>query len=144
MTDQPPTCFHKEANHQCGTRARYVLDLCRCPDCRAANTAYSVARVRWRGEFPYVEPPLVDSAPARAHLQDLMAQAMGYKRISEKAGIPESVVGSILWGRLNRAASRIRRETETALLEVTLDLADGQKVDGTEATLIVDELQARG
>lgn len=137
-------CECKEASHVHGTHVCYVIDRCRCDDCMTANTLYEKHRRRWTGEFPYIDPPLVDSARARRHVKNLMRRGMGFKRIAEKAGVPASVVGTIIWGRHDRAAEKIRRETEAALLEVELELADGAKVDATEARRIVDELVARG
>lgn len=138
------TCDHPQAEHWHGTHACYVLDKCRCDLCRAATHAYEQHRRRWAREFPYADPPLVDSARARRHVKNLMKRGMGFKRIAETAGVPASAVGSIIWGRHDRAAKRIRRETEAALLRVELELADGAKVDGTEARAIVEELLARG
>ena len=69
---------------------------------------------------------------------------MGSKRIARKAGVPESLIGNIVWGRKNRAAKRIRRETERKILAVELDYAGGAKVPKAEALAIIDELLARG
>lgn len=137
-------CHHLFANHVCGTHARYVLDRCRCADCCRARAEYDRKRSRWDREFPLTDPPLVSSEPARAHVSSLMAQGMGQKRIAALAGVPASAVGTIIWGRHDRAGLRIRRETSEALLAVSLDVADGAKVDGTEARSIVSELLARG
>jgi hypothetical protein len=131
------------------THARYVLDQCRCDDCRAANRAYERHRARWVGEFPYVDPPLVPAGPSRRHVQALMRDGMGLKRISAVSGVPHGVLWKLVYGKKNsrgvqRKSRRVRRETAEALLATDLDLAAGARVDATEAWAIVDELQRRG
>lgn len=127
-----------------GTHACYVLNKCRCDECRRARTEYERQRSRWHGEFPRTPPPLVDPGPARRHVKKLMAQGMGHKRIAEVAGLPSSLTGALIWGRYDRATKKIRRQTAEKLLAVELDLADGAKVPGEEAKAIIAELFARG
>lgn len=127
-----------------GTNACYSLNRCRCDDCTKAHRAYENGRKLYRGEFPRVPPPLVDRGPARRHVKKLMAQGMGFKRIAEVAGVPASAVGTLIWGRYDRAAKKIRRQTAEKLLAVTLDLAGGIRVPGDEAKAIIVELVARG
>lgn len=142
-------CRCKQARHVHGTYVTYVMDRCRCDPCRQAVGDYNRDRARWLGEFPRTPPPLVSGKVARRHVKALMAQGMGQGRIAGLAGIPTSIVGALVWGRHDRKASRrgtrrIRRETETALLGVLLDLADGAKVSAVEAEAIIAELVARG
>lgn len=138
------SCTHTIARHVHGTRACYVLDRCRCTDCRTANNTYTKKRNRWLGEYPWTPPPLVSKARARVHILDLMGQGMGQKRIAQVADVADSVVGSIVWGRHDREAVRIRYQTEEALLAVELVLADGKNVPADEAWQIVAELRYRG
>lgn len=149
-TDRPTTvneaCDHPVATHYHGTLACYNLDLCRCDDCRGANRRYEKLRSSWVGEFPKVQPPLVDAAPVVEHVTRLMDQGMGMKRIGEVAGVSPSVIGNVVYGRGGseaRAAERLRRETAEKVLAVELDLADGAKVPKAEAVRIVKELRAR-
>lgn len=127
-----------------GTNACYALNHCHCDPCSKAHRTYENGRRLYQGEFPRIPPPLVDRGPARRHVKKLMAQGMGHKRIAEMAGVPASAVGALIWGRYDRAAKKIRRQTAEKLLAVTLDLAGGAKVPGDEARAIIAELVARG
>ena len=144
MTGLNTECQHKRTTHRHGSNACYVLDKCRCDECRTVHAAYDRRVQRWRGEFPREPRPLVDPGPARAHVLELMDAGMGFARIGQHAGVPPSVVGAIVWGRNDRQAVRIRRDTEAKLLACRLDLADGVDVDAREARAIVDELLAAG
>jgi len=146
--DQPTTlnesCTCVEAEHRHGTYACYVIDHCTCDECRAANSRYEKHRTKWLGEFPRIPPPLVPPTRTRTHIRRLMRQGMGYKQVADVADVPRSVVGAILWGRSDRKTKMIRRETETAILAVQLELSPGACVPTGEAVTIVDELVARG
>ena len=137
-------CNCAETDHWHGTRACYTVHRCRCDDCRAANTAYQRHRQQWDREFPYVAPPMVDAGRALMHIRSLMEKGMGKRQIAKVSGVTLSVISDIVYGRADRTATRIRRETEQAILATDLELADGAMVDGTEARSIVDELVARG
>lgn len=137
-----PIIAKKEYPH--GTNAKYALNLCRCDDCRRAHNEYEQRRWLWQGEFPRVPPPLVDARPARRHVRVLMRQGMSHKRIAALAGVPASAVGTLIWGRYDRAGKRIRTTTAAKLFAVDLDLADGANVPADEAKEIIAELIARG
>ena len=143
----PRPCLHKEADHQHGTYACYVLDQCRCIPCTRANAAYEQDRTRqqaygrWNG--------LVDAEPARQHIQDLMAAGMGLKQI-QKAGVSTGTLTKLLYG-IDRPdgthrppAARIRPATAERLLAVKLHLAPGAKVDATGSIRRVRALVALG
>lgn len=124
-------CQCKRANHQHGTYVAYTIDKCRCRDCRDAASAYERDRQR---RHLYGKTIYVPADPARAHVRDLMAQGMGWKRVAHAAGINDSVVWKLIYGDPSRnmaPSKRIRPATEQALLAVALDLAPGQKVDPT-------------
>lgn len=127
-----------------GTNARYSLNFCRCDDCTTAHRAYEQSRKLYQGEFPRVPPPLVDRGPARRHVKKLMARGMSHKRIAQIAGVPASVVGTLVYGRYDRAAKKIRRQTAEKLLAVQYTASGIMKVPATEALAIIDELLARG
>ncbi len=143
-----PACTHKQATHRCGTHARYVLDQCRCNECREVNTAYERRRNLWNGEFPILPHPFVPADPSRRHVRKLMAQGMAWKRIAETAGVGYGTLWKLLWGKKvngrQRRSRNVRCETEQKILTVELELAPGTRVDATEAWLIVDELVRRG
>jgi hypothetical protein len=81
------------------------------------------------------------------HVLDLMGQGMGMKRIGKIAGVAQSAIGNVVYGRGGsnaRAAKKLRRATAEALLAVSLDVADGAKVDRAEYDELLAELLARG
>lgn len=127
-----------------GTHACYSMNFCRCDECRQAHCEYERRRKLWRGEFPRVPPPLVDARPARRHVRQLMARGMSHRRIAQLAGVPTSAVGALIYGRFDRAAKRIRRQTAEKLLAVEYTALGIMKVPAAEALAIVDELLARG
>lgn len=127
-----------------GTNACYSLNFCRCDDCTTAHRQYQQARKLYQGEFPRVPPPLVDRGPARRHVKELMARGMSHKRIAHMAGVPASVVGTLVYGRFDRAAKKIRRQTAEKLLAVQYTASGIMKVPAAEAVAIIDELLARG
>lgn len=129
----PKPCHHKKADHQHGTRITYKADQCRCLPCSKANSAYE--RVRNKQKAYGRWQPYVDAAPARAHVQQLLAAGLGWKRIAMLADLPQSSLSNLLYGHEGRPRSkRIRVETERRILTVRagLDtLGRGVRVDGT-------------
>jgi transcriptional regulator with XRE-family HTH domain len=140
-------CGHKIADHWHGTNACYVLDRCRCEPCRTAARLYWHVRRQWAREFPYVDPPLVDADPVRAHVDRLVAAGMGRKRIAEVSGVPHGAIWKLMEGDPQRGSPpsvKVRRETAQAILDCPYTIADGARVDATEARAIIAELVARG
>lgn len=127
-------CTCKEARHEHGTPNAYVVDRCRCRDCREANNA---RRRRQSRNAAYGRAPYVDATPTRGHLQHLVDQGMGPKRIAAVSGIGHGVISAILYGkhlgdgRVRQPNKRVTAETEQRVLAIALDLADGVRVDGT-------------
>jgi hypothetical protein len=76
-------CTHPQARHRHGTRAAYVRDRCRCPDCTAANTAasHTATRERIYGRWqPYLDAgPSASTSPlyVEAELLDFAGEASG-------------------------------------------------------------------
>lgn len=143
----PKPCLHKQANHQHGTYACYVLDHCICLPCATANSDYEAARVRqqaygrWNG--------LVDAEPARRHVQQLAAQGMGLKRIVAVSDVSHGQLWKLLYGKKRADGSRtpskrITPRVEEKILAVRLDLAGGARVDSTGAVRRIQALVALG
>lgn len=138
----PKPCQHKRAQHQHGHYATYTLDGCRCLPCAAAASDYERARVR---RIAYGKHTLVDAEPARAHIRSLMAQGMGFKRVSDKAGVSYSVVTTLLYGKPGmRPSRRIKPAAAEAILAVRLDLAEHALTDATGTWRRLEALQAIG
>jgi DNA-binding CsgD family transcriptional regulator len=125
-----------------GTRAKYVVDGCRCDECREASRVYGQ---EWRND---IKPRLVSGDPAREHVKELMAAGMGYKRIAELAGVSASAVSSLLWGKPGRPPTpRIKPSTAEAVLSVTANLdslADGTRVPAGPTHAAIAKLTAAG
>lgn len=142
-------CEHPGHPHQHGDRKAYMMDRCRCTPCRAANTAYQNRRARAQA---YGRPTtdLVDAAPARAHVLELMKAGMGWKVVAARAGVAQGVVSALLYGKTGRAAApkRIRPATAQALLAVATpgpaDLSPGRVIDGTGTRRRLQALVALG
>lgn len=127
-------CACRNVRHEHGTSTAYVVDRCRCRACRDANTAAAAERNRAKlyGRWD----ALVDATPAREHLQSLMAQGMGPKRIVEVSGIGHGSISAILYGKPMRdpkqarpPRKRISRDLHERIMAVRLDLAPSVRVD---------------
>jgi transcriptional regulator with XRE-family HTH domain len=114
-----------------GTRAMYVVEKCRCEPCRHAHRTYArfqqkrrrLGRTQGAWALPYV-----NAEPIRAHIAELRAAGVGYRRIAELAGITRSSLVKIINGR-----RQVRRETAQAVLAVSADqLAPTALVDATD------------
>lgn len=145
----PKPCLHKVANHQHGTHACYVLDRCRCLPCSIANANYEADRARARAEGKVA---YVDARPAAAHLRALSAAGMGWKRAAAAAGVPESSVYPLLYGRRTRDGGRPKTKARQALVDAILavpmptldDLGAGTPVDSTGTRRRLQALMALG
>ncbi len=125
-----------------GTRAKYNVEKCRCARCRAANSDYEKQRVRRNA---YGRSNLVDAAQARQHVRGLLHSGMGRRRVAAVAGVPESVVNSLLYGKRGRQLGRVHHDTARKVLAVdSADPADGALVDAATTWRMLDELIALG
>jgi hypothetical protein len=138
-------CTHG-AQHVHGTYVCYVIDLCRCRPCRDANRAYVAGLTR---RTMYGHAAYVDAGPARTHIVALTASGMGLKRIVAVSDISQGLLWKLIYGKrrpdgTRTPSKRIRPATETAILAITLDLADGARVDSTGTTRRIRALVAIG
>lgn len=121
--------------HDHGSAAHYKHCGCRCWPCRLATLEAEAARVKARA---YGRERLVDAGPARAHVLTLMDAGMGWPRIAELAGIDGTVLIRLIWGKRMRGrreiSQRVTRATESALLAVTWDPADGGRPVDSDTT----------
>ena len=127
-------CNHPQARHQHGTRAAYVRDHCRCPDCTAANTAASrtASRERIYGRWH----PYVDAGPVREHIAALRTAGIGVERIARLAGLSVSHIRQLAeHGRDGLPATqRVRPNTATGVLGIDVgdvSRAPRSRIDGT-------------
>lgn len=105
-----------------GTRAKYVVEKCRCDACREVCRDYERWRLRQKA---YGRTAYVDAAPVRAYIRGLRAAGLGWKRVADRAGIAESTMWKLIYGdpkRRQAPSRRVRRRTARAILAVTCDL----------------------
>jgi hypothetical protein len=124
-----------------GTRAKYVVEKCRCDPCTAANRVYARERERRinRDRLGTGPPhaPYVDAAPAREHLEWLSSVGVGRRTIAQRTGVSLSALLDIKTGRHRR----IRPETESKILAVgKFDRPKSTRVDATETFALIEDL----
>lgn len=143
-----------------GTRAKYVHEQCRCQECRRATAEYEKRGVRRNA---YGLSPWVDAEPVRRHVRSLMSSGPGrndgvsWKRIAEAAGVEESTVSRLLYGRGTsrtrakgdreyRAPSRrLHKDSAERLLALkTIPLAGGALTSARPTWHMIDELTGFG
>lgn len=142
-------CQCKVAQHSHGTRVAYVVDRCRCTECREAATAYERNRRR-QTAYGRFDTGRVDAAPVRDHIRYLMENGVSYKQVSKLSGVSLSAVGAILYGRGERGHDpypRVHRGTAEKILAVKPSLgvmAEGRCIDATGTRRRLQALVAIG
>ena len=91
-----------------GTRAKYVVEKCRCQDCRRANTAYQTVREKRKAYelFGAIAPALVPADEAGKYLRLLRRNGVGLRRIRELTGLSRSSLDKLAKGRRQRVTYR--------------------------------------
>lgn len=131
-----------------GTRAKYVVDRCRCEPCKAANRQAENDRYRQQAYGRW--QPYVDARPVRAHVRMLMDYGMGWKRIAAMAGVSRGSVEKLLYGSAHRdmaPSKRVRPETAAKLLAIRPEgdrLGGAVSVDSTGTHRRLQALVAAG
>lgn len=131
-----------------GTRAAYIVDRCRCPEARAANTAYAAARDRRNLQAKYgaAAPLTVRASETRAVLAHLEAAGWTRRRIAAESGLRREQLSRVVGGTY-RPVESVRWATHHALLRL-LDqptpVAPGSLVDATGTWRRLHALVANG
>lgn len=89
-------CTHPIARHEHGTRNAYILDRCRCDDCRIANTLSERHRTRQKAYGRY--DGLVDAEPVRERIRLLSEHGVGLKQITRLSGVSGGVLTKLVYG----------------------------------------------
>jgi transcriptional regulator with XRE-family HTH domain len=97
----------------------------------------------------YGHDAYVDATPARAHITALMAAGMGLKQIVAVSDISQGLLWKLIYGKrrtdgTRTPSKRIRLVTEQTILTITLNLADGARIDSTGTTRRIQALVAIG
>lgn len=152
---EPTDCAHDGRPHRHGTRVAYVWDKCRCQPCTEASRVSQAERRRLQAMAVWNPDSydLVDGDLVRAHLRQLMAAGMGWKRVAAAAGVGASTVYPILYGKWihqpehpqhRPPRKQVTKAVADKLLAVTLDLADGRQIDATGTRRRLQALAAIG
>lgn len=129
-----------------GTVSRYKYHRCRCLTCcdgwrdYSRNTRRQQAYGRWE--------PLIDPAPVRAHVEALQAAGLGLHRIAELAGVAQSTVSRLVYGKSGRPPQKaMQRAKADRILAVQVGPgahADGAMIDATGTRRRIQALVAVG
>lgn len=128
-----------------GTRAKYIVEKCKCPPCRAANAAGQKRRAYLNATG---RPAYVDATAARARVEQLRAAGMGWRHIAKVAGVASGTMTKLIYGDGPRGmapSKRITRETERKILAVTVPVyGDHHLIDSTGTRRRLQALVALG
>jgi transcriptional regulator with XRE-family HTH domain len=138
----PKPCLHKRAKHEHGTRNCYTLDHCRCYPCSFAVSDYNhqLATGQIKGFYTAAEP-------VRRHVIALMEAGIGYHRIAELAGVSNTNVAALLYGKRGKAVVRVKSENARKLLALRVDQtprAGGVRIDPIGTSRRLQSLVALG
>jgi len=127
-----------------GSRAKYVVEKCRCDLCRESTRVYEQERRK------RTAPAYVGADRARQHVKWLGEQGVGLKRVVAVSGVSQGALWKLMYGKRRPdgtqvPSKRITREVEQKLLAVLPDaVADGAYVSGTKTRRHIDTLISRG
>lgn len=130
----PKPCLHKQADHQHGTNAAYVLDGCRCHPCAVARAEQDRWRARQKAYGRYHK--YVPAEHVREHVRTLTGAGMGLKTIAKVSGVAHGSLWKLMYGKTGPDSTRtpsrrVLRETAEKLYALDPDwngplpLADG-------------------
>lgn len=144
----PCECRHAEVRHRHGTRGAYLVDRCRCDECRAANA--DAARRR-RRDIAYGQwQPLTDAGPVVDHLRRLSQRGIGLRRVAELSGLPYRSLTRLIYATATGSPSpprRVHTGTAQRILAVPLNStspAGGARIDGVGTQRRLQALVAVG
>lgn len=142
----PPDHIAPDSHRAHGTRAKYVIERCRCQPCRAVANAYERHRQRAIARPDEVWAPYVPAGPVRQHIKDLAASGIGLKQVAKVSGVSHGALWKLVYGKKGRAPSRrVRPETARRILAVhPRDAADAAKIPAAATWRLLDDLLARG
>jgi len=128
-----------------GTRAKYVVEKCRCEPCTNANRTYARQRDRQARRVSYgfdePNPAFIDATEAREHLLWLSSVGVGKRRVAELTGVSLSAIDKLRQG--NR--TKCRPETAAKILAVGRSrTSDGAFIDAKKTWRLIDDLLKHG
>jgi hypothetical protein len=128
-----------------GTRAKYVVEKCRCQPCTIANRLYARERDRTERRVAYgIESPpviFIDATETREHIQWLRQVGVGRRQIHATSRVARSTIQKIGSGQL----LRIRPQTADRILAVGRHrAAGGTLVDAKPTWRLINDLLKHG
>jgi len=128
-----------------GTRAKYVVEKCRCEPCTEANRLYARERDRHLRRVSYgieaQRPAYIDATDARIHLQWLSIVGVGKRQVADRTGISISAIDKLRKGKVTKC----RPETVDKILAVGRSkAADGAYIDAKATWKLIDDLLEHG
>lgn len=131
-----------------GDYAKYVVERCRCDECRAANRAYELRRSRAMRRPDENWHPYVDAGPAREHVEWLAGCGIGLKSLAKLSGVPHGSLSKLMYGDSKRGmgpSRRVRPATaERIMLVMPNHAAGAQKFPAAHTWRLLDDLIGRG
>lgn len=130
----------------------FIQHQCRCAPCVQAHNARERNRSKQKA-YGRFDTGLVDADPVREHVLKLGEFGIGYKRVSQLAGVSTTAVRSLIWGRQDpgprygEIPKRVAREKAEKILavEISIDnLGSRQSVPARGTHRRVQALVARG
>lgn len=82
--------------HPHGTHHRYILNACRCDECRHAA---AISRYKYSRQLEHEGPARVDAAQSYRELKQIRKTGMTWKTLAEKTGLNDHTVKKIGSGR---------------------------------------------
>jgi hypothetical protein len=130
---------------QHGTRAKYVVEKCRCESCTQANRDYALQRDRHKRRVAFGleehKPAFVDATEAREHLLWLSKVGVGKRQVHAQTGVSLTSIYDIRSGRLTKC----RLSTANKILAVGRSkTADGALVDAKQTWRRINDLLKHG
>lgn len=117
--DMKPGYIAPPSHRDHGTRAKYVMEKCRCKPCKRANRQAHAERDRLLAYDRW--HPWVNAAPVRDHIRYLQACGMGLRAIAAAAPVDRKRLQAILNGRPERGTGpqeKVRPALAAAVLAV--------------------------
>ncbi|MGW4043023.1 hypothetical protein [Streptomyces sp. NPDC004721] len=114
-----PSYVAPDSDRDHGTRAKYVMEKCRCTRCREANRQAHNERERLLAYGRW--HPYVDAEPVRVHIRYLQDCGMGLRTIAAAANVDRQRLQAVLSGRPERGTGpqeKVRPVLAAAVLAV--------------------------
>lgn len=124
-----------------GTRAKYVVEKCRCEPCTTANRTYAREQQRRQRRVAYgiedPDPNWVDPTEAREHLLWLRSQGLGTRTLMKVTGLGRSALQEISQGIPRRIA---KKTADRILAASTVAKPRSALVDAGPTWKLLDDL----